>query len=288
MCNPDKPKDDAMNGMAERIGAGELDSPLAWANNVRDRSVNQMIERAIRQKDVLLAYQPVVSARQPDRIAFHEGLIRILDEDHNILPAGDFMPVAETRETGRIIDCLSLEMGLNTLAEQPSLRLSINMSARSIGYPRWMEVLNRGLARDRTVAERLILEITESSAMIMPDLVTVFMADLHRRGISFALDDFGAGYTAFRYLKEFYFDIVKIDGQFIRGIHQDANNQVLTAALVSIGQHFDMLTVAEAVEHPEEAAFLVNAGFDCLQGYYFGMPTTLPSWMAEGNRRAAG
>lgn len=277
-----------MTRMAERIGAGELDSPLTWANTGRDRSINQMIERAIHQKDVLLAYQPVVSARHPDRIAFHEGLIRILDEDHNILPAGDFMPVAETRETGRIIDCLSLEMGLNTLAEQPSLRLSINMSARSIGYPRWMEVLNRGLARDRTVAERLILEITESSAMIMPDLVTVFMADLHRRGISFALDDFGAGYTAFRYLKEFYFDIIKIDGQFIRGIHHDTNNQVLTAALISIGQHFDMLTVAEAVEHPEEAEFLIKAGFDCLQGYYYGMPTTLPAWMAEDDRRAAG
>jgi len=89
----------------------------------------------------------------------------------------------------------------------------------------------------------------------MPELVTVFMAELHRRGISFALDDFGAGYTAFRYFKDFYFDILKIDGQFIRGIHEDANNQVLASALLSIGQHFDMLTVAEAVEDPQEAAF---------------------------------
>lgn len=269
------------------IGGCELDSPLAYAISKRDQATHQLIENAIRRQDVLLAYQPVVSAANPERPAFHEALIRILDEDHNILPAGDFMPVAETRETGRIIDCLALELGLRALAEEPALRLSVNMSARSIGYPRWMEVLNRGLAADGTVAERLILEITESSAMVMPDLVSVFMADLHRRGICFALDDFGAGYTAFRYLKDFYFDIIKIDGQFIRNIHEDPNNQVLAQALVSIGKAFDMLTVAEAVESAEEAAYLRAAGFDCLQGYHFGMPTTSPAWLEARERRAA-
>jgi len=275
--------------MAEalQISSGEFDSPLAYAMNRRDKGIYQQIERAIRQKDTMLAYQPVVSAKNTSKPAFYEGLIRILDENHNILPAGEFMHVAETREVGRIIDCLALEMGLRSLHEEPSLRLSINMSARSIGYPRWMETLNRGLARDGTVAERLILEITESSAMIMPELVSVFMADLHKRGICFALDDFGAGYTAFRYLKEFYFDIVKIDGQFIRNIHEDANNQVLCGALISIGQHFDMLTVAEAVEHPQEAAYLQAAGFDCLQGYYFGMPTTMPEWASGIAKKAA-
>ena len=67
------------------------------------------------------------------------------------------------------------------------------MSARSIGYPQWLATLERGLRADPTIAERLILEITEGSAMLMPDLVTVFMADMQLRGICFALDDFGAG-----------------------------------------------------------------------------------------------
>ncbi len=276
-----------MTQLSATIGGGELDSPLAFASGQRDRNMHQTIETAVRNRDVMLAFQPVVSAKNPGSPAFYEGLIRILDEDHNILPAGEFMPLAETREVGRMIDCLALEQGLNALAEQPALRLAINMSARSIGYPRWMEVLNKGLARDGTIAERLILEITESSAMIMPELVTVFMEDLHKRGISFALDDFGAGYTAFRYLKEFYFDIIKIDGQFVRNIHQDSNNQVLMAALVSIGKHFDMVTVAEAVEKPQEAAFLQDAGLDCLQGYYFGMPTTMPDWLEKDQKRAA-
>lgn len=268
-------------------GMANFGSPLSFAMSDRDRNIHELVKRAITKKDVLLAYQPVVKANNPQMPAFYEGLIRIYDENHEILPAAEFMHVAETQETGRIIDCLALELGIATLSEQPALRLSINMSARSIGYPRWMETLNRGLAADKTVAERLILEITESSAMIMPELVTVFMSDLHRRGICFALDDFGAGYTAFRYLKDFYFDIVKIDGQFCSNIQNDPNNQVLTAALISIAQQFDMFTVAESIEDPAEAEFLQAAGIDCLQGYYFGRPTTMPPWLEQSDSQRA-
>jgi EAL domain-containing protein (putative c-di-GMP-specific phosphodiesterase class I) len=211
-------------------------------------------------------------------VAFYEGLIRIMDDTGRILPARDFIGAVEGSETGRIIDCLALEMGLEALAETPSLRLAINMSARSIGYPRWNRTLARGLEMDKTVAERLILEITESSAMIMPEIVSVFMSDLQRRGISFGLDDFGAGYTAIRYFKDFYFDILKIDGQFIRGIHKDPDNQVITQAMIAIARQFDMFSVAEFVEDPKDAEFLARIGIDCMQGYLFGAPTTMPPW----------
>ncbi len=162
------------------------------------------------------------------------------------------------------------------------------MSARSIGYPRWSTVLEQGLALDPTVAERLILEITESSAMLMPDIVQVFMRNLQARGVSFALDDFGAGYTSFRYLRDFYFDILKIDGQFIRGIHKDANNQVLTQAMIYIAREFEMFSVAEFVECAEDAAYLTQIGIDCLQGYYFGVPTIRPHWSVNGTARKVG
>ena len=214
----------------------------------------------------MLAFQPVVQARMTNRAAFYEAFIRILDEQGRVIPARDFMGVVETNELGRRIDVLALELGLLALAREPSIRLAVNMSARSIGYPAWLAALERGLRADPTIAERLILEITESSAMLMPDLVTVFMADMQARGICFALDDFGAGYTAFRYLKDFYFDIIKIDGEFIRGIANNPDNQVLAQALVSIGRHFDMFTVAESVETAEDARYLIDIGFDCLQG----------------------
>ncbi len=259
------------------VQAGQQ-SPLDFAVSSRDSGVIAMVDAAVRHKQVTLAYQPVVQAAQQTRPAFYEGLIRIFDETGRIIPARDFIEQIEGTETGRIVDCLSLEMGLRALREAPGLRLSINMSARSIGYPRWTSSLRKGLATDPTVAERLILEITESSAMTVPELVVRFMTDLQRKGISFALDDFGAGYTSFRYLKDFYFDILKIDGQFIRNVHADPDNQVLTRALVSIAQQFDMFTVAESVETEEDARWLRQIGVDCLQGYFFGAPTIQAPW----------
>ena len=158
------------------------------------------------------------------------------------------------------------------------MRLSVNMSARSIGHEDWDRTLADGLRGRDNIAERLILEVTESSAMDLPDEVRTFMHDLQGRGVSFALDDFGAGYTSFRYLQDFCFDMIKIDGRFIRGIAEERDNQVLTRALQSIAHHFDMFTVAESVETAEDAAFLIEMGVDCLQGYYFGAPTIVPPW----------
>ncbi|SEP78777.1 EAL domain-containing protein [Thalassovita taeanensis] len=259
------------------IPAGQ-DSPLNFAVSSRDASTLDMVRAALKHRQVTLAFQPVIQSQRPDQPAFYEGLIRVLDETGRIIPAKDFIDVIETTETGRIIDCLSLEMGLRTLAREPSIRLAINMSARSIGYPRWMQSLKKGLKHDPTVAERLILEITESSAMMVPELVVNFMSDLQRKGITFALDDFGAGFTSFRYLRDFYFDILKIDGQFIHNIHADPDNQVLTRALIAIARQFDMFTVAEKVETAEDAQWLSAAGVDCLQGFLFGAPSIHAPW----------
>lgn len=273
---------------AEIIPDPEVSSPLAFAVAERDRATLSMVRNALVRKDVLLAFQPIVQARRMTRVAFHEGLIRVLDEEGKVIPEGDFIHACETTEMGRMLDCLSLELGLKALGAEPGLRLSINMSARLIGYPRWTETLENGLRDDPGIAERLILEITESSAMVIPDLVLHFMTKLQRRGISFALDDFGAGFTSFRYLKDFTFDAIKIDGAFIRGIARNADNQCLTQALAAVAQHFDMFTVAECVENAEDAAYLAELGIDCLQGYHFGAPTTRPVWHDEREVRMTG
>lgn len=273
-------------GMPVQDQHAQPSDPLSFAIAERDRRVLETVQRAIKEQRLALAFQPVVLATDPRRIAFQEGLIRIMDDGGRPIPAREFMWAAETRELGRQIDCAALQMGLDALARQPSLRLSINMSARSIGYQPWVEILESGLATAPDIGERLILEITESSAMLIPDLVASFMERLQGKGIAFAMDDFGAGYTAFRYLRDFYFDIVKIDGQFIRGIHASADNQLLARALIDIARHFEMFTVAESVECPEDAAWLAAAGVDCLQGYLYGMPTVSPTWLARGRRRA--
>lgn len=257
----------------DRVDPAEpgLESPLDAAISQRDRGTLAMVQQALARGDTRLAFQPIVRA-DGKGVAFYEGLIRILDETGRVIPARDFMGAVEDSDIGRQIDCAALDIGLRMLRDHPSLRLSINMSARSVGYPRWMKILRTCLRDHPTVVERLILEITESSVMIMPEIVAIFMEDLQDKGITFALDDFGAGYTAFRHFKTFYFDILKIDGQFTRNIAHDADNQVLSEALISLARHFDMLVVSESVETAEEASWLVAAGVDCLQGYYYGAP----------------
>lgn len=271
-------------------GAGDdpaAATPLNVAVSLSGRDIAASVRRAVDRANVALAFQPVVQVRGEGRVAFYEGLIRLIDDGGRIIPAREFIDHVEATETGRRIDCLALEMGLASLAEAPGLRLAINMSARSIGYAPWIRTLDQGLAACPTAAERLILEITESSAMLMPELVVAFMQDIRHRGISFALDDFGAGYTSFRYLRQFTFDMLKIDGQFVRSIAASPDNQVLVEALVSIARHFDMFTVAEAVETGAEAAMLTAMGIDCMQGYYFGAPTLLPPWHRADQRATA-
>jgi EAL domain-containing protein (putative c-di-GMP-specific phosphodiesterase class I) len=228
-----------------------------------------------------------MQARAPHGVAFYEGLIRVLDSTGRVIPARDFMPMIENTELAREIDCAALDNGLRTLFRHPDLRLSINMSARSIGYKSWMKTLERYLKKSSTLGERLILEINEDSAMSMPEIVIDFMDQLQDHGISFALDDFGAGQTRFRQFREFFFDAVKIDGQFIRNVHANIDNQASVRAMVAVAKSFDMLTVAETVETEEEAKFLVSLGVDCLQGYLFGAPTVRPPWLPDRKASAA-
>ncbi len=266
------------------IPAGH-DSPLNYAVTARDKSVIQMVDQALRQNRVMLAYQAVVLAADPSKVVFYEGLIRVLDPSGRVIPAEQFITQVEMAETGRLIDCAALHQGLRMLHKHPDLRLSLNMSARSFGYPKWNQTLTRGLKEDPTVAERLILEITEGSAFQVPELVVAHLNQLQKKGISFALDEFGAGYTSFRHLKQFYFDFLKINGEFIRGIASDPDNQTLTAALLGLARQLDMVCVAASVENAQDATYLQQLGMDCLQGYFFGAPTVRPPWDLSAQRR---
>lgn len=259
------------------------ESPFANAVARQKTGAIALVKHALLGGRATLAFQPVMAALNPRKTVFYEGLIRVPDENGRIIPARDFMPHVEETELGRQVDCAALEIGLRHLSLAPDLRVSINLSARSIGYGKWNDILGRSLRRDPDIGNRLILEITESSTILLPDLVLSFMKDLRKRGITFALDDFGAGTTSFRYLRDFNFDIVKIDEQFVRNVATDPDNQVLIQALISIAEHFGMHTVAEAVENIIDSNWLAAHGIDCLQGYYWGAPTMTPPWIQPKN-----
>ncbi len=257
------------------------DNPLNAAVASRDLSTVQMATEAVKHKQCKLAFQPVMQANAPHGVAFYEGFIRVLDETGRVIPAREFMPEVENTPIGRELDCVALEMGLRTLTRNPGIRLSINMSARSIGYTRWSRILERFMKNDPALGERLILEISESSAMQVPELVVDFMDRLQARGIAFALDYFGASNFSFRHFREFLFDAAKIDGQFVRGVSTNPDNQALVRALIAVAREFEILVTAESVETKQDAEFLVASGVDCLQGFLFGAPSVKPPWKAE-------
>lgn len=264
---------------------GVASSPLAEMITAQDRDTITMVRNALDEKRVMLAFQPVMQSAHPDRAAFYEGLIRVLDRKGRIIPAADFMGAIEQQELGRIIDALTLEKALEALAVAPDLRLSINMSARTIGYSHWKYALNTGLKRDASLADRLIIEISESSAIAVPEIMHSFVNELQRKGISFALDNFGAGNSSFKCLRNLYADMLKIDGAFIRGLHENADNQAITKAMIAMAQELDIVTIAQSVENHHEANLLIEMGVDCMQGYYFGMPTITPYWQKTDPRR---
>lgn len=259
------------------LSPGALDAqmpmdPLQYAVASRDRDVLSIVRNALDRGNTMLAFQPVVRAGDANQVAFYEGLIRVLDEGGRIVPARQFMDQIAENALGRDVDCETLRHGLDMLQANPTLRLSLNVSARSIGDAAWRRRLDQRLDRDPALAHRLILEIGETSAMQLHEMVIRFMEEMQPCGVAFALDDFGGGMTAFRHLKDFFFDMVKLDRCFVSGINHSPDNQVLAEALITVAHQFEMFAVAQGVETAAEAEFLASFGVDCLQGYHIGIP----------------
>lgn len=257
-----------------------LASPLTAAISAQDRETIAQVASALKDRRMRLAFQPAVYAADPSIIGFFEGFIRLLNLRDQVIPARDFMGVVETTELGREIDCAALRMGLMALQRNPQIRVSINLSARSVGYQPWVTILRKALRDQPRLGHNLILEINEASALQVPDVLAPFMADMRDHGIVFALDDFGAGMTSLRLLRELRFEIAKIDGELVKQVDTLPEAQVLARAAIGLAQEMGMYVTAEAVETEGEANWLRAAGVGCLQGYLFAAPTVTPDFRA--------
>lgn len=255
-------------------------SPLNAAISAQDRDTLAMVASALQDRRMRLAFQPVVYASDPTLIGFFEGFIRLLNLRDQVIPARDFMAAVEQRQLGREIDCAALQLGLMAMQRNPQIRVSINMSARSVGYRPWLDILQRALADAPRLGANLILEINEESALQVPDVLKPFMAEMREKGIVFALDDFGAGNTSLKLLQEMDFEIAKIDGSLVKHVDRSADAKSAARAAIAVAQELGMYVVAEAVETEGEANWLRDAGVGCLQGYLFGPPTVTPDFRA--------
>lgn len=257
-----------------------LASPLDAAISAQDRETIAQVAAALKERRMRLAFQPAVYAADPTIIGFFEGFIRLLNRRDLVIPARDFMGAVEKHELGREIDCAALQMGLMAMQRNPQIRVSINMSARSVGYRPWNTVLRKALRDAPRLGHSLILEINEASALQVPDVLKPFMEEMRGHGIVFALDDFGYGQTSLRLLRELRFEIAKIDGALVKGVDTSPDGQIVARAAIALAQEMGMYVTAEAVETEAEANWLRAAGVGCLQGYLFGAPTVTPDFRA--------
>ena len=179
-----------------------------------------------------------------------------------------------------MIDHMVLDMVIKELELAPQLVLAFNVSNLTTENAHWLQHF-RDLLKDRPhIANRLIVEITETAAQRDLRRTAYFVASVQEMGCQVALDDFGSGYTSFRQLKSLSVDTIKIDGAFIRDLADNKDNRFFVKTLLDFTKGFGLKSVAEYVENGETAKMLMELGIDAMQGYYFGKPENFRSWLS--------
>jgi EAL domain-containing protein (putative c-di-GMP-specific phosphodiesterase class I) len=166
------------------------------------------------------------------------------------------------------------------LAEQPGIQLSLNISPDTTMDPDWWASIESMMRAHPGVAERLIVEITETVAIQDLDDVRGFVNRLKNFGSRIAIDDFGAGYTSFRNLRKLGVDIVKIDGAFVQNIARSADDRAFVQTLIDLARRLQIKTVAEWVQDEESAGMLRDWGCDFIQGRLIGLASSHRPWIA--------
>jgi diguanylate cyclase (GGDEF)-like protein len=252
-------------------------SPQREMARLRLMSIADEVVAALNDRRLVFAYQPIVNAKthQPEH---HECLLRMKRHDGSIVAAGQFIPAAEQLGIVRLVDRRALEMTIAQLHAHKNISLAVNVSGTTAGDPSWLQSFINYIYENRTVAGRLIVELTETAALEDFEKSTQFISKLRDMGCKVAIDDFGAGFTSFRNLQMLRVDMVKIDGAYVKGLTQSPDNQIFVRTLVDLAKNFDLKTVAEWVGSAEEAELLSSFGIDYFQGYHFGEPVLEPRW----------
>ncbi|MGA2926323.1 MAG: PAS domain S-box protein, partial [Solirubrobacteraceae bacterium] len=235
----------------------------------------QRIRTALDQGRFTMLAQPIIDYRS-GRTSQHELLLRMLDEHDELLPPGAFLGTAERLDLVQEIDAWVVQHAIGLLAgagaAPQQLPLHVNLSGRSLGDLKLLELIERELKRTKVAPDRLIFEITETAAVSHITQARRFSERLAELGCGLALDDFGAGFGTFYYLKHLPFDYVKIDGEFVRNCRNDPADQTVIEALVAIARGLGKQTIAEFVEDEQTARLLAGLGVDYGQGYHHGRP----------------
>lgn len=281
----DNAKKKSMNGYA--IYEHSSDRETQRKRNLQ--LANEIIS-ALNERRMHLSLQPIVCATSR-QVSHYECLLVMETADGEMVSAGEFLPVAERLGLCRLIDYRTLELTIELLKKDPDLKLALNVSSLTTGDSNWLIVMRASAGRDRSILERLMVEITETVSINDLEETASFVSSLRELGCSVAIDDFGAGYSTYKNLRLLDVDVVKIDGEFIKDLTHSEADQIFVRSLIDLAKSFNMKTVAEWVDNEETAAYLRDAGVDFLQGFSLGRPEIVKIVTEdndEGNVVAAG
>ena len=242
----------------------EMVSRLSW---------NDRLARALEHDLFEIHYQGVYHTGT--RALSHvEALIRLRDEHSGeLIPPGLFIPVAEKSNKILEIDRWVLRQCVRTLAERPyAPPIAVNISGRSFDDPGLPGYIGDLLREYRADPGRLQIEITETAAVSDLTDAERFIESIKQAGCGVSLDDFGAGFASFAYLKHIRVDTIKLDGMFIRNLPHDHDNQVFVRGMVEVAKGLGKTTVAECVEDEATLLLLRELGVDKAQGYHLDHP----------------
>ncbi|MBA3015397.1 MAG: EAL domain-containing protein [Proteobacteria bacterium] len=231
---------------------------------------------ALTHDEFFLVFQPVMNITT-NTMTSAECLIRWRDTSGKLIMPGDFIPLAE--ESGLIIAigewvikeaCHALKTWSE--ADLPPVKISINVSARQFSQHNFLDFLISVIDSTNIDTHFLELELTESSLMNDPHLVTETLDQFKAKGLSLAIDDFGTGYSSLSYLSRFPIDRLKIDRSFIRELITNTTDQAIVEAIFAMADKLEIEVVVEGVETADQVAFLQPLGCHYIQGYYFHRP----------------
>ena len=237
-------------------------------------SWNDRIGNALEHNLLRLHFQGVYNAIG-GALSHLEVLVRMVDEKdtERLIMPGHF--IAHAEKTGKVleIDRWVIAASVRILAKSPDLpALAVNISGRSFDDPLLPQYIAEELRRQGVEPYRLLVELTETSAVSDLHDAQRFIEALRQTGCRICLDDFGTGFSSFAYLKHLKADILKIDGLFIRDLPNDHDNQVFVKSIVDVARGMRKITVAEFVEDAETLEMLRRFGVDLVQGYHLDMP----------------
>lgn len=272
---------------AKAAGRDRLSIATADVHQQRVKSRQRWFElmrTALEDERMVLLAQPILFLATGE-ITQYELLIRMPGADGELILPSAFLDIAEQSGIIRDIDLWVVRRACAMIAEARAagreLRLEINVSGVSVSDPEFLRLIEPELAGIQPDAGNLVFELTETAAVYNLKTATDFATRLARYGCTVALDDFGAGFGSYYYLKHLPCRYLKIDGEFIRNLPNSAVDQVFVRSMVELATGLGKLTIAEFVEDEATMCLLRDLGVDYAQGYHVGRPALLPAGAGE-------